>query len=125
MLGTWLYVSTAKIETDTETEIANIRGVAEVRNPELGLTGVLLFSRYQFAQFLEGPAEGLDLMKSSIFADDRHFDILTLTSKRAERRRYRNWSLAYSGWSMAIERAIARAAHNHDGRDLLAFMDAF
>ncbi|MGY4233604.1 lipid-A-disaccharide synthase-like uncharacterized protein [Bradyrhizobium sp. USDA 4449] len=34
-------------------------------NPELGLTGVLLFSGRHFAQFLEGAEADLNIMKAS------------------------------------------------------------
>ena len=69
MFATWLYVSTSLLGQNAEAEIAGIRQIAESRNPELGLTGVLIFSGHRFAQFLEGPAGSLDVMKASIGRD--------------------------------------------------------
>ena len=78
MLATWLYVSTSLLGSDADAEIVGIRHAAERRNPELGLIGVLIFSGHHFAQFLEGPHHGLDVMKTSIFGDARHAAVLTL-----------------------------------------------
>src|SRR5689334_17607152 len=102
MFATWLYVSTSLLGKNADAEIANIRSTAELRNPELGLTGVLIFSGRHFAQFLEGPATGIEVMKTSICGDDRHAGVLTLQSNPLNKRRYGHWALAYSGWASGI-----------------------
>ena len=84
MLATWLYVSTSLLGSDADAEIVGIRHAAERRNPELGLTGVLIFSGHHFAQFLEGPHDGLDVMKTSIFGDARHAAVLTCRQTRLQ-----------------------------------------
>ena len=43
MFATWLYVSTSLLGSDADAEIIGILHAAERRNPELGLTGVLIF----------------------------------------------------------------------------------
>ena len=125
MFATWLYVSTSLLGQDADAEIAGIRSVAESRNPELGLTGMLIFSGRHFAQFLEGPDDGLEVMKTSICGDDRHTGVLTLQTNPIEKRRYGRWTLAYSGWATAIDRVLVRAARDHNTRELMNYMDEF
>jgi hypothetical protein len=48
MFATWLYVSTSLLGENADAEIVSIRSIAELRNPELGLTGVLSFSGHHF-----------------------------------------------------------------------------
>ncbi len=67
MFTTWLYVSTSTLEVkNASAEVDLIQIAALTRNPELGLTGVLIFSGRHFAQFLEGPGAGLEIMKARI-----------------------------------------------------------
>jgi hypothetical protein len=125
MFSTWVYVSTSRLGTNPDAELAAIRSTAESRNEGLGLTGVLIFSGRRFAQFLEGPDEGLSLMKASIGRDSRHTDIQTLTTRRIRQRRYGRWALAYSGWASAIDRVLSDAVAAQDANELLRYMDEF
>src|ERR1700750_2897323 len=103
MIATWLYVSSSLLlGQNADAEIANIRSIAEARNPELGLTGVLLFSGRHFAQFLESAEANLDIMKASICSDERHMGLATVQADLVEKRRYGRWALAYSGWATHI-----------------------
>jgi len=125
MLATWLYVSASALRQNVDDEIVSIRSIAQSRNPALGITGVLIFSGHHFAQFLEGPAAGLEIMKVSICRDDRHTGILTLQSHPIEQRRYGRWALAYSGWATAIDNVLSDAVRQHDAREILNYMDHF
>ncbi|MET4275742.1 MULTISPECIES: BLUF domain-containing protein [unclassified Bradyrhizobium] len=125
MFATWLYVSSSSLGQNADAEIANIRSIAEARNPGLGLTGVLLFSGRHFAQFLEGAEANLDIMKASICSDDRHTGLVTLQADPFDKRRYGRWALAYSGWATHIDRILADALRKNDGQKLLRYMDEF
>jgi hypothetical protein len=125
MFATWLYVSISTLEENANDEIASILSTAQSRNPELGLTGVLIASVRHFAQFLEGPDAGLETMKASIMRDQRHRGVLTLASESTERRRYGRWVLAYSGRSTFVDRVLSDALREHDGRKLISYMDHF
>jgi FAD-dependent sensor of blue light len=98
---------------------------AQTRNPELGLTGVLIFSGCHLAQFLEGPGAGLEIMKASILRDFRHTSVLTLQFLSTERRRYGRWALAYSGRATVIDGVLSNALRRQEGRELLNYMDHF
>ncbi|MCK1367323.1 BLUF domain-containing protein [Bradyrhizobium sp. 62] len=124
MFATWLYVSSSSLGQNADAEIANIRSIAEARNHELGLTGVLLFSGRHFAQFLEGAEANLDIMKGSIGSDDRHTGLVTLQADPVEKRRYGRWALAYSG-ATHIDGVLADALRKNDGGKLLRYMDEF
>ena len=125
MFATWLYVSSSSLGQNEDAEIANIRSIAEARNPELGLTGILLFSGRHFAQFLEGAEANLHIMKASICSDDRHTGLVTLPTDPVEKRRYGRWALAYSGWATHIDGVLTDAVSKNDGRKLLRYMDEF
>jgi hypothetical protein len=125
MFSTWVYVSTSQLGDAADSEIASIRSIAETRNAELGLTGVLIFSGRHFAQFLEGPADKLVVMKTSIARDRRHTDIQTLATPSIKQRRYGRWALAYAGQATAIDRVLSDAIREQDVRELLDYMDHF
>lgn len=126
MFTTWLYVSTSALEEEhASAEVDRIQSAALIRNSELGLTGVLIFSGRHFAQFLEGPGAGLEIMKASILRDYRHTSALTLQSISTERRRYGRWALAYSGRATVIDGVLSRALRKQEGRELLNYMDHF
>ena len=125
MLATWLYVSSSLLAKNADAETDNIRSIAEARNPELGLTGVLLFSGCHFAQFLEGAEADLNIMQASICSDARHTGLVTLPTDPVEKRRYGRWALAYSGCSSHIDGVLSDALRKNDGRKLLRYMDEF
>ena len=123
MFATWLYVSISLLGENADAEITSIRTTAETRNPELGLTGVLIFSGRHFAQFLEGPDVGLETMKSSICSDHRHTGVLTLQTHSSQNRRYAHWALAYSGWATAIDRVLSDSVRENNASELFHYMD--
>jgi hypothetical protein len=125
MFSTWIYVSTSLLGDTADSEITRIRSIAETRNTELGLTGVLIFSGRHFAQFLEGSDDKLVMMKASIARDRRHTDIRTLATPAIKQRRYGCWTLAYSGRATAIDRVLSDAIREQDAGELLDYMDHF
>ncbi len=125
MFSTWVYVSTSLLGDNADSEVASIRSIAETRNAELGLTGVLIFSGRHFAQFLEGPNDKLAIMKASIYRDRRHSDVQTLMTPEIGQRRYGRWALAYSGRATAIDRVLTDAVADRDVGELLDYMDHF
>jgi Sensors of blue-light using FAD len=125
MLRTWLYVSTSTLGANSDDEIASICSVAGRRNPQLGLTGALIFSGGHFAQLLEGPSGAVEAMKASICSDDRHRDICTLPILTLDQRRYGRWALAYSGRATVIDSVLAQAVRERDANELLNYMNRF
>lgn len=122
----WLYVSKSKIPAEA---VPDILRNAQQKNAELGITGALMFGGGHFGQFLEGPPEALLTLKSAIMADQRHTEIKTIKTGKADLRHFGGWSMVYFGASMVVSRAlqyaIRDAAHNtaKAGSELLALMD--
>jgi hypothetical protein len=125
----WMYISTANIpRTDAAQAIDAIVRVSRGRNAALKVTGALIFGGELFAQLIEGPAESIVELRSSIARDERHGDILTMADGEQNRREFADWSLAYSGSSLFVARELERiraarvfepSYSNHDLRRLL------
>jgi hypothetical protein len=72
-LKTLLFVSESLLGGDAEAEqLAAIVKSSQDRNLRLGVSAALVAARGQFAQLLEGPAEGLRSLMASIKRDPRH-----------------------------------------------------
>jgi hypothetical protein len=84
------------------TAIDDIVRVSRERNRHLAVTGALLFARQRFAQFLEGPEDGVNALKTSILCDKRHQLVTTVCWVVRKSRLFRGWSLVYSGASQYI-----------------------
>jgi hypothetical protein len=72
---------------------------AQHRNAQLQITGHLLFVNGQFTQCLEGPPDSIELLWQSIQRDPRHHDIQLLMSRATDKRRFPEWSMAFSTYS--------------------------
>lgn len=69
---------------------------AQSRNAPLQITGHLLFLNGQFTQCFEGPAESVEQLWQSIQRDKRHKDIELLVRHPTQKRRFPEWSMAFS-----------------------------
>lgn len=103
-----VYVSTA-LPNLTDEDLADILKVANVRNAALGVTGLLVHNGRNFMQALEGPAECVLELMSSITRDRRHSGVIVISRETIEAR-------AFSGWAMRLSQ-VGRAAGNPE--DLL------
>jgi hypothetical protein len=65
----------------TEADIQEIAEQAASHNARKGLTGVLVTTGRMFLQVLEGPTAEVDALYDRILADDRHQDVLLLSSQ--------------------------------------------
>jgi hypothetical protein len=78
----------------TADEIDTLGEKAAEKNRELGLSGLLMASGGLFYQVLEGPPEVVDQIFDTIERDDRHTDVLLLSSVGpVERRLFSDWSM--------------------------------
>ena len=75
----------------TAADIGDIMTVAERRNAELGITGLLVHDFGRFIQLLEGPLESIETLMRAIIADRRHDDIRIFLQQTAERRSLDRW----------------------------------
>ena len=109
MLANWLYLSVSSLVDGAHAAaIDEIVAVARRRNADLDVTGALVFSGSRFAQLIEGPPEGVALLRAAIEGDARHRDIQTLEAAAVEDRQFADWSLAYSGSSTFVDLELRR-----------------
>ena len=77
----------------TGLDLDQILAEAQVRNSAAGLTGLLVYDRGRFFQWLEGPAPALSRVWSSIRRDTRHTDIELLRRDRMPKRFFATWDM--------------------------------
>jgi hypothetical protein len=104
-IASWMYVSQSLVDPEQhEIVLDGIVEAARRRNEQLDVTGCLISARTKFAQILEGPAEAVAELRRRISGDHRHVGIITIDVGQLETRRFSEWSLAYAGPSMFVER---------------------
>lgn len=121
MLKYHLYVSVSRLgRNQQDEEVGRIVDTARQRNKAMNVTGALIFSGTRFAQYIEGPAAAVDAIVDDIRKDSRHEQITDLGEGPIEKRKFRGWSLSYSGPSLYVDRhikALVGGSENRPGRD--------
>jgi Sensors of blue-light using FAD len=104
-IASWMYVSQSLVDPEQHELILNgIVDAARRKNEQLDITGCLISARTKFAQILEGPAEAIAELRRCISGDHRHVGVTTIDVGQLETRRFSEWSLAYAGPSVFVER---------------------
>jgi hypothetical protein len=75
--------------------LAQILGVARVRNEMAGLTGLLLYGRSTVMQYLEGSQAAVENTLERIRRDTRVYDVRVEVSRATPMRLFPDWSMAY------------------------------
>lgn len=70
----------------SEHDLLRLAAAAQKRNASEGVTGLLLYDRGEFFQWLEGPEDGVSRVWDSVRRDRRHTDVELVASKQASRR---------------------------------------
>lgn len=91
-LSQLLYVSRATQEF-SRVELEALAKKSAARNARSGITGLLLYSRGQFLQLVEGDQDSLTELFYKISKDSRHTDVLKLMFVRKEGRLFANWNM--------------------------------
>ncbi len=84
-------------------ELYRLTLAAQARNRAESVTGLVLYDRDSFYQWLEGPADSLDRIMRSIRNDPRHTDIEVLDSRSADVRCFADWSMKLATTGEAAE----------------------
>jgi hypothetical protein len=98
MLERILYQSTPTQEFDA-LALFQLLTQAQLRNASLEITGHLLFVNGQFTQCLEGPSEHIEQLWQTIQRDPRHHQVQLLMRRPTGKRRFPEWSMAFSTYS--------------------------
>jgi hypothetical protein len=93
VLHNLVYCSRATAGVD-DAAVARIVASARRRNPELGITGMLVFGSGVFFQWLEGPRDSIRRLMALLRADPRHENIVELTeTEEARERIFPDWDM--------------------------------
>ena len=76
----------------------NMLSEARAKNAMLGVTGHLLYTEEVFVQCIEGKSEAIESLWHSLQRDPRHYDIELLARGPLEKRRFSDWSMAFSSY---------------------------
>ena len=102
-----LYISHSLLDaTDADQIVQDIVTASIARNQAVGITGALVFTGVNFAQFLEGPDQPVLELMNSVRRDARHKDVWVAFQASTNARRFGNWSMAYGGRSGFVSRQI-------------------
>lgn len=80
----------------TMRDVLDIVEASQVRNAEVGVTGVLLYAGGRFLQWLEGPADAVSSVMGYINRDHRHSEIEILSQEAIDQRRFADWHMQLS-----------------------------
>lgn len=80
----------------SELDLHRLARAAQLRNGAEGVTGLMVYDRGWIFQRLEGPADGVARIWSSIRKDPRHVGIELLGDGPSDRRYFENWDLRLS-----------------------------
>jgi hypothetical protein len=88
-----VYCSRATADVDDAT-VERIIEVSRRRNPQRGITGMLVYGAGVFFQWIEGPRDGIAGLLASLQADPRHQDIVMLSEAEEVRERlFPDWAM--------------------------------
>jgi hypothetical protein len=103
------------VSRPTDAEMQQLLQDSQNRNRAEGLTGVLVYERGAYFQWLEGPTEALDRVWNSILRDPRHHRIDVLRDEPIGQRVFEGWDLRIAqGAHVTIDAAIAAMDDSND-----------
>jgi hypothetical protein len=102
-------------------QLDDILQTARARNGALGITGLLVSRWDLFVQALEGPAEAVDAVFSSIRRDHRHVQVTLRHEGPAAERLFADWTMRHESvpaWLWSHDEVLA-GRHMTDAADAL------
>jgi len=108
-----IFISTKAAKPFTQEEIKQTVEELSIRNSHKGLTGVLIFSKGEFYQILEGEKEILKELFDVVRDDTRHGNVYVIWEGDIEKRGFYNWGLDPSQMSIYGLDTIYAEKTNH------------
>ena len=90
-----LVYSSLAVKPFAREELLDLLQQAREKNARLGITGILLYKKGKFMQALEGEETALRALYSTIRADRRHRQIVTLADLPIAKPRFSEWSMGF------------------------------
>ncbi len=125
-----VYMSESRMGPTTAASLQavdDILAVARDRNASVDVTGALLFTEGRFVQVLEGDRDTVHEVFGRIGGDPRHADVEILSAQYSDRRRFKEWSMAFVGDNELLrdkfaDAPLAALGKRPAGDSLLDFM---
>ncbi len=92
MISYIIYVS-LRDESCTDEEIDNILKSCEKNNLHQDITGVLLYSKSHFVQYLEGEYDAIMDLYNTIKKDNRHSNVMSVATSFVNERLFPSWAM--------------------------------
>lgn len=89
-----IYCSQAEIDFSPD-ELVELLELARLKNAEVGVTGMLLYSSQSFLQMLEGDPAALEATYGRIIADSRHSKLRLLMNVDIDVRLFPDWTMGF------------------------------
>jgi len=90
-----VYVSVAPRRM-TDDDLKDILAASRRNNPQLGVTGMLLYKDRFFIQALEGEREVVYNLYEKIHKDPRHINAVTIYEHDITERSFKDWSMGFN-----------------------------
>jgi hypothetical protein len=94
------------VAPQTDIDLFYLLGQARERNARNGLSGLLLYDRGWFFQWIEGPTEPLGLTWNRIRRDTRHRDLTVLADQQIPVRLFPDWHMRFAHRDRQHEAAV-------------------
>ena len=91
-----LYTSDASEQCSSE-DITSILKVSRRNNPSNLVTGLLIYKKPGFLQYLEGPEQAVKALYEKIKNDKRHASIETIKDGEIDARVFPDWEMGFAG----------------------------
>ncbi len=98
----------------SDVDFIKLMQLVRRKNPEIGVSGMLLYCAGEFMQVLEGPDDTVRDLYAKIRADPRHADVVTVLEEPIRERRFAEWTM---GMRQLTPRELKRVSGWSDLRD--------
>lgn len=95
MIKQLVYISYTTENFNFEKDINDILDKARKKNPELDLTGMLVYRDEMFIQLLEGPVDNVNMLYGTIGMDKRHSNVSVIVNQESEERLFPDWTMGF------------------------------
>lgn len=87
--------ASASIRPFTKEDLIDLLRKSRAKNQKIGVTGLLLYKSGNFLQILEGESSVIKTILSTIEADPRHKELITLFKRNITEREFPDWSMGF------------------------------
>lgn len=130
-----IYASSAAI-TFNESNLMQLLGECRANNEKLDVSGLLLYSKENFFQILEGEEHVVGKLFTDISLDSRHTGVIMIDRSEIEQRSFPAWSMGFRdletfdkrqlrGYSNLFDRKLSKEELNSLGQEIIYLIELF